>query len=668
MACTIAVAGGAVIATALGFGVATGIIELVTAGGNLVLAVQREQQDRCKKLMDHVQKQIGKDLQTWLKRDCKEDWDKRIEIEQALAGLDDIVAHIKPTVRDIIDAGYNGELLFSKMTARLPEGSEYRRDGTARRVLQSLIINTFVLVRSDETFHRELTSLSFERLFGEIGGLKGTLDEVARNQLEHRLENKRQHEEVLQAIAADKGVPADNLRPLFEAVSREVPEGGDIRAAVLDAVNELIARAKAVRPPSGSKVVDRAYAKAKTKLESLDLNAAIGVFSKARREQSDRRRALVDAEWELLGEEVRLLMSAHRWRQALKVLGEWAKENPTVPWAQMQMGEILLSYRDWAGAEDAFLDAVPIVRHYGDLGQLADIRSGIGEAAKRLGDLERAARHLQRSQTLRIKEAHAPDSKVPPELNRNLGSGHNDLSSLYGRLGRHDEAIAEAEAARAIFLARAEKWKDRSEEQNSLANAELTLGVSLYDAGRIDEARAAFQRSLAGPRMKSGNPSAMLRRLEIDTKVLHWLADIATESKDHVGSVDYFRRAVSVWEHILQLRRGEFRTKTMLAVVKIDFAEALIRAGRTSDAIAQCEESIVIQRSYLDGRGVDASWTDMLGATLVLLGDALTAANDPRAADTYAQARAIWPLGKPNVPNGPLRPRAREFIASMAAN
>ncbi|MEM6712362.1 MAG: hypothetical protein AAF590_08770 [Pseudomonadota bacterium] len=194
--CGLAVAGGAVMLGAVGVHVATGVVELVTNGGNLALATQRERQDRCHKLVA--------DLTKALETNYEKAWHRRsdpaavADEQAAFQQLDIAIPAMRPTTQDIADAGFNAAKLYNTLKAKLPEKSEFRTNAHFETVLQDIITGSYLLIRSDKTFAAEFQALGFENVFKELNKLKyqgkEILDAVKQTALEATLREHRQEE------------------------------------------------------------------------------------------------------------------------------------------------------------------------------------------------------------------------------------------------------------------------------------------------------------------------------------------------------------------------------------------------------------------------------------------------------------------------------------------
>lgn len=388
--CGVAVAGAVATTAVFGVGVATGVLELVAGGANLALAVRREQQDRCERLLNRVRKQLEKDFDLWLESELKSHPEGKQQVEDAFASLDHVLPLIKPTTAELVEAGLNGERLFAIMRGRLPSDNPFQQPGVHQQVLRAVVLNTFALVRSDRDLMTDLTSLSFERVFICLDGLDSKLDQVLVGQLELKLQAARHQAELLDVIAHERGVDSENLRPLFEAVGRDVPVA-NFEHAVREAVAELLLRARAVPQVfNDAEEIARAITAAREKLSRLDTNGAIEHLRNARAEQAAIRDERQRGEARLAAEEAEILRLVHRFEEAhaaYKTATELADDDS---WVRVRLGDF---HRSRGRYEDAILEYTHACRIAESQSDKRTLMVGLNRSAsahQRAGQIDRA--------------------------------------------------------------------------------------------------------------------------------------------------------------------------------------------------------------------------------------------------------------------------------------
>jgi tetratricopeptide (TPR) repeat protein len=521
--CGVAVAGAIVTTAALGVSVAAGVLELVAGGANLALAVRREQQDRCDKLLKDVRKRLRKDYGVWLDRECRNHPDRKAEIEDAFASLDGVMPLIKPTTIDLVEAGLNGDRLFAAMQARLPAESPFRQQGIHRNVLKTVVINTFALVRTDAAFAAELTSLSFERVFESLAGLDAKLDKVLLGQLELKLLAVRHHNDVMEALAREKGVDPENLRPLFEAVGHDVP-AAEFEHAVCAAVAELLARSREVPQAfNDPEEIARAIAVARDKLSRLDTDGAVEHLRRARAEQAAIRHERQRGEARLAMEEADILSLAYRFDEAVAAYETAGGLDPENAWAWFQAGDVHVHRGRLAKALAAYERGKAAAEGTGDERDVSVACNKIGDVERRLGNGDAALDAYRKG--LAIREALALRDPANAEWQRDLSVSLDRIGDVELRLGNGDAAldahrkglsIAEALALR--DPANTEWQRDLSISLNKIGDVELRLGngdaaLDAYRKGldirealaRRDPANTEWQRDLSVSLNKIGD-------------------------------------------------------------------------------------------------------------------------------------------------------------------
>ncbi len=632
--CGIAVAGGAVAATALGVNVATGIIEFLTHGGNLALAVNKQQQDRCEKLVAGVKKAVERDFDDWLKGEFGDDWSARADVNAGLSELGRVLPHIKPTTADIIDCAFDAETLYQKMKARLPEHSLFRSNPVSEQVLRSVILRAYRLIRSDDAFSNELTSFAFERVLGNLSDLgakmDAVLDTVTRQHLETSLQSKRHHEQVMAALAREKGVPRDNLRSLFEAAGQEVPER-DFERAIRVAVNVLLARgADPVALLNDSAEIRHAIEIARQKLRQADTDGAIEHLRQARLEQAEMREQRMRGEARLAAEEADILKLAFRFDEAIEAYEDAAKLDPSDAWNWFHIGDIHISRGSLNKALKACEQAQTTAESSGNQRDLSVSYNKTGDVLVAQGDLTTALSRYGSGLEIRARLAKSDpgnaqwqrDLSVSYERTGDVLVAQGDLTTALSRYGSCLEIadrLAKSDPGNAQWQRDLSVSYDRIGDV-LVAQGDLTTALSRYGSGleiadrlaKSDPGNAEWQRDLSVSYNKTG--------------------DVLVAQGDLTTALSRYGSGLEIRARLAKSDPGNAEWQRDLSVSYIKTGDVLVAQGDLATALSRYGSGLEIADRLAKSDPLNAQWQrdlsvsyDRIGNVLVAQGDLATA-------------------------------------------
>lgn len=402
--CGIAVAGGAVAATALGANLAAGVVELVAGGGNLALAVSREQQDRCEKLLHDVKKRVARDVDAWVQAEFRNNSQAtRADIEAAFDELDRLLPMIKPTPAEVVEAGFNAEALYLRIKAKLPEGSLLRTNQTAEKVLRAVIMGTYTLVRGDAALSATLTSFGFERVLGDLRelGVKADdiLDAVKRARLENQLLHQRaeekaeqRHQQAQDDLIRTTGLPVRIIEDLFTSVELEFPEA-DIEAKVYEALARIkTLTAQKIDTQNLGEDVRWIFEAANSKLEETkDVDAASAVLEPL----IDNAEHAMLAAAQASRRQAQMYEAVYRFDEAIAAYEKASRFNPENHFYWGQIGDIRVHRGNLSGALDAINRTLKIASAHAPQREVSVCHDRIGDIRRAQGNLSGALEAYQ---------------------------------------------------------------------------------------------------------------------------------------------------------------------------------------------------------------------------------------------------------------------------------
>ena len=497
--CGIAVAGGAIAATTLGIPLATGVVELVTGGGNLALAVNREQQDRCEKLLRDVKKRVAKDFNTWIKSEFHNDEAAKADIEAAFEELDRVLPLIKPTPAEVVEAGFIAETLYQRIKTRLPDRSLFRTNQNAERVLRTVITNTYALVRGDAAFSATLTSFGFERVISDLQelGLKADsiLDAVERQRLEnqlvhHRSEDnaERRHKQAMDSVISNTGLPVRIIEDLFKSVEMEFPES-DLEAKVYEALDRIkeLAEQK-IAPRNLGDDVRMIFEAANRKLEETkDVGAASAILDPL----IDNAEHAMLAAAQASNQQALMYAAVYRFDEAIAAYEKAARYNPENYYYWGQIGDIRVHRGNLTDALDAFNRALEIASAQASERDVSVCHERIGDIRTAQGDLTGA---LDAYKTrLGIMETLTNADPGNTEWQRDLSISHEKIGDIRTAQGNLTGALDAYQASLDIRKTLAGAGPGNTQWQHDLSVSHLKIGDIRTAQGDLEGAHKAYK-------------------------------------------------------------------------------------------------------------------------------------------------------------------------------
>ncbi|MBL1241817.1 MAG: hypothetical protein COB13_008190, partial [OCS116 cluster bacterium] len=166
----------------------------------------------CQAVEKQVIKSIKKNYKTWLKGPTSEGRTND-SVEAALKNLPAALKQANITVHDMT---LSEQAFTTKILDELSDFPEYKKNETARNIFISLIILMRNVANLDQNLKPFFDHQRYENIIGKF-------DKVIKNQENAQTDSDKKHQELLEAIAKEKGVPIENLEPLFEAVEQKAP-------------------------------------------------------------------------------------------------------------------------------------------------------------------------------------------------------------------------------------------------------------------------------------------------------------------------------------------------------------------------------------------------------------------------------------------------------------
>ncbi len=341
-----------------------------------------------------------------------------------------------------------------------------------------------------------------------LPGMAATIDATHDKITTLKIEGARQHEEILAAVAREKGIDPEHLRPILERLGHTDTPASDIPRMLSHAVDDLISRAGSPTViHNDGPAMDEAIRTARSKLATADTVGAIAVLDAALDDDSAFVRAL-EAEEEAHKNRVQLgrarargffekafvQLTSFDHDGAIESMEQGLQLDPDNFWRWIELGDEFLTIGNTPNALDSYNTARDAAHRTGDERDLSVSYERIGDVEVAQGDLEAALKSFQEGIAIRERLA-ASDAG-------NAG-WQRDLSASYVKIGDVEVALGNIEVALKSFqegLAIAERLA-ASDAEN--AGWQRDLSVSYERIGNLEETRgniaaaiSAYERSL----------------------------------------------------------------------------------------------------------------------------------------------------------------------------
>ncbi|TDR87347.1 serine/threonine-protein kinase [Enterovirga rhinocerotis] len=252
------------------------------------------------------------------------------------------------------------------------------------------------------------------------------------------------------------------------------------------------------------------------------------------------------------------------------------------------LGELYAEMDDFAGAVPLLEREAALAQEAGDEPGLARARQTLAVVAVRQGRLDEAERLLAAIDRVW--------SKAPARHARERAEAAGIEAGLMRERGRREGGIA--------LLRRAKAETDALLGEGSLEASTLqhNLGVHLLEAGRLEEAEAAFDE--AARLLAAGNRE----RSTVDIGLLNHRAGLAFRA----GRPE---DAEAMWREAIRLRRDLYGPSAALAALQMNLGRIMLIQGRHEEALPLLDEGTGMSLAFA---GPDASITVMIRQSLAL--------------------------------------------------
>ncbi|MEM7302574.1 MAG: hypothetical protein AAF468_15955 [Pseudomonadota bacterium] len=600
------ISAGAMSAGALDISLLQGSTQLLTHAGNLALTVSAESKGALGDIERSLFSIIAREHKNWLKQFAGGPIsDDAVETGQAIDALPDALAKAQLSLQDVVDARGDGATFADTLIERLDKESLFRTSQHAANVLQALLSGLFHEARSSARLQPLFTSLQFDAMHKRF-------DQVDAGQ-----------RAILDALHTNYGVPIENLRPIFEAVKHDFPEG-NFQSALDEAVAALIEQGK--QPVdvgnSGADIV-RILELVREKLKKADVDGAVGLLREER-----QSRALDSAR--LAREEAKILKTAYRWQEALDAYQDAARLDPTRPGDHYECGDIHTHRGDLEGAKAALEAGKSCAENNGlerDIGAAFD---RLGDLAIARGDLEVAQQSLQYA--LDTAEGLVKSDPGNAQWQRDLSVSHNKIGNLAIARGDLETAKKAYQDALGIRDRLAKSDPGNAGWQRDLSVSHERIGDLAVKRGDPEVAEEAYQDAL----------DIMVRLAKSDLGNAGWQRDLSV-SHNKIGELAVarddleaaqraFQDALDIADRLAKSDPGNAGWQRDLSVSHNKIGDLAVARGDLEAAQEPFQASLNIRDRLAKSDPGNAGWQRDLSVSHNKIGDLAVARGDLEAA------------------------------------
>ncbi|HVX13048.1 MAG TPA: serine/threonine-protein kinase [Pirellulales bacterium] len=246
------------------------------------------------------------------------------------------------------------------------------------------------------------------------------------------------------------------------------------------------------------------------------------------------------------------------------------------------------------------------------------------------------------------------------------GYAYGRLAHLRAQMGEMEEALADAEQARAIFAKLAADFPAVPEYHRGLAERRRSLGYCLYHLGRHDEAESAYRAALAiQEKLAADSPTVPEHRSDLAITHLDLgllLSDLG--KRDEAESA--YRDALAIQEKLAADFPAIPQYRENLSKTRINLGALLMGAGKRDEAESAYRDALAIQEKLAADFPTIPEFRDRLAATRGNLGILLTDLGKYDEAESAL--RAALAIQEELAADFPTVPKYRENLARTRNN
>jgi tetratricopeptide (TPR) repeat protein len=418
---------------------------------------------------------------------------------------------------------------------------------------------------------------------------------------------RERHEELLRAIAQEKGVAEAPLRAVLEKLDAAETPLAEIPKRLHEAADELLTlRAELSRLRNDRPEFAAIRARALAFLEKGEFDAARAELRQGREQARSLREEIARSEAGFLWDEARVDRLQLEYDAARSKLEEATRLDRNNCWVWIELGDLWRTRGSLADAAASYRDAAEAARKTGALHELAashDRLGGILVAQRNLTEALEAYRDA-----LAVIEHLATVAPYNPWHARHLALCYRKIGNVLVQHGDQTGALRVFRDALDIDLRLAKGAPKNAEWQRDLSLSYDAIGDVLTALGDLTGALTAFRDALAiRKRLVQSDPNNVEWRHDLSLSYER-IGGVLIKQRDLTGALSACRDALAIREKLAQSDPNNAQWRRDLSLSYVWIGDVLVAQGNLTDALDVYRGALAIRECLVQSDPDNAEW------------------------------------------------------------
>ncbi|WP_342360164.1 tetratricopeptide repeat protein [Terrarubrum flagellatum] len=537
---------------------------------------------------------------------------------QALLAFDEALPKVLIAPGDFPKAGLDHEraadLVLGKLCDIDPVFREDSFNPQAHAIARTILVDAFSFAFNNRAFMETLDPCIQRVVFQQLERIEDKINTG-------KLDDERRHQEILAAIARDKGVDVRVLEPLFKAAELDplVPHD-QVEAHVRAAIDILVERGKTrLAPDNLGAEIETAIREAREKLVEADAAGAIRVLDKQLEAEAESRNHRARGEARLWIEKADIFAGTFNRQEAIRALKQARKLDASNFYAAAREGDLERELGRTPLALAAFRRAGKIASSNADERHLSVSHNKIGDILSTQGDLDAALAEFHKGLVIAEQLTQRDPANTP--WRRDLSVSHSKIGDILSAQGDLDAALAEFRKSLAITEQLAQHDPANTQWRRDLSVCHERIGDILSAQGDLDAALAEFRKALAiREQLAQRDPANTPWRR--DLSVSHnKIGDILSAQGDLDAALAELRKALFIRKQLAQRDPANTLWRRDLSVSHNLIGDILSMQGDLDAALAEFHKGLAIAEQLTQRDPANTEWRRDLIVSYVKLSE-----------------------------------------------
>jgi tetratricopeptide (TPR) repeat protein len=503
-------------------------------------------------------------------------------------------------------------------------GGEFKADGEFKRLWDSVQLGGISAMLLDDielSGERHAELKQFVQRWGD--GLSGAVADVKAD-TEAILRKLAKQEEMLLAIARDKGVEEAPLREILKMLGEAEVPSSKIAGRLRKAADELLQlRADLARLRNDRPEFAAIRAKALALIDEGQFDAARAELRGGRDSARALREEISRSEAGFLLDEARVDRLQLNYDEACKKFSEAARLDPQNCWISIELGDLWVVRGFLAEAERAFEQAAVAARTGGNKRDLSVSYNRIGDVLVAQGNLAEALKNYGDGLAIvdRLAEADAGNAG----WQHDLAVSYDKIGNVLVAQGSLAEALQSFRASHDISERLAKADPDDTGWQRDMSVSYTKIGDVLVAQGNLAEALKSFRDDLAiADRLAKTDPGNTGWQRDLSVSYAK-IGAVLVAQGSLAKALQSFRAAHDISERLAKADVGNAGWQRDLSVSYGKIGDVLVAQGNLADALKSVRDGLAIAERLAKADASNAGWQYDLSMSYERVGDVLVA-------------------------------------------